>query len=68
MQSIPRDRPDRSFLQYDKVYEYLFLCNLFTVICNGKQPHFVNKMNQHSIAHNYETRSNVGTALQPLST
>ena len=54
------NRPDRSFLQYDEVYKYFILCKMFKVICDGKHLHFVNKMDQHSIAHIYETRSNVG--------
>ena len=33
---------------------------MFKDICDGKHPHFVKKMDQHSLAHNYEVRSKVG--------
>ena len=60
MQNTCRNRPDRSFRQYDRVYKYFVLCKMFKVLCDGKRLHFVNEMDQLLIAHNYETRSNVG--------
>ena len=60
IKNIPQNRPDCSFHQYDKVSKYFILCKLLWVICDGKHLQFVNKIDQHSIAHNYETRSNVG--------
>ena len=58
--NISRNRPDCYFLQYDQVSKYFILCKLLRVICDGKHLQFANKIDQHSIAHNYETRSNVG--------
>ena len=52
-QSIPPNRSDRSFLHYYETCKYLIICELFKVICDGKPPDFVNKMDQHSIAHKY---------------
>ena len=60
MQNISPNRPDRSFLQKDEVYIYSILCKMFKGICDGKHLHFIDKMDQHSSAHKYETRSNVG--------
>ena len=59
MQKISSNRPDRFFLQNYEAHKNFILYILFKVICNGKHLHFINKMNQHSFAHNYETRSNV---------
>ena len=59
MKNIPPNRPHRSFLQYDEVYKYFILCKMFKIICDGKHVHFFSKMDQHSLAHIYETRSNV---------
>ena len=66
MQNSPPNRHDRSLLQYDEVYKYFTLCKNFKVKCNGKHLYFVNKMDQHWISHNYETRSNVGNYFATL--
>ena len=39
---------------------------MLKVICDGKHLNFVNKMDQHSIAHNNETRLNVGNCFTTL--
>ena len=40
---------------------------MFKVLCDGKHLHYVKKMDQNSIAHIYETRSNVGNCfITPL--
>ena len=61
MQNISLNRPDCSFLQYDEVNKLFILCKMFKLICEGKPLHLVNNMEQHSIAHNFETRSNAGS-------
>ena len=63
MQNISSNRPDHSFLQYDEAYKYSILYKMFIVVSDGKHLHFVNKMDQHSIAHCYKTRSNVGNCI-----
>ena len=38
----------------------LKLDRILNIVCDGKHLHFVNIMDQHSVAHNYETGSNMG--------
>ena len=67
MQNVFPNRLDRCYIQYVEVYKYFILCKMFKVICNGKQLHFFNEKNEYSIAHKYETRSNVGNCFTTLS-
>ena len=48
---------------YDEACKFFILCRPFKVICDDKHLRFVNKNDQHSTAHNYETRSNAGYCL-----
>ena len=59
MLSIPSNRPGYYFRQCEEVYKYYILCKLFKVVCDRKHLHFVNKMDQHSLAHSSGTRPNV---------
>ena len=45
---------------------FLYVCELFNVVCEDEHLHFVNKMDQHSNARNYETGSNLENSFTSL--
>ena len=51
------------FFRYDEAYKQFIFCELFKAVCEGEHLHFFNKIDQHSNARYYETRSNVGNSL-----
>ena len=61
MKSFIPSFPGRSFLQFEEAYRYFVLCKMFEVVGDGTHLPFANKMDQHTVLHNYETRSNVGS-------